>query len=280
MSEVNENVQSSGVPNLVIIGNTAYDTKEYSLNGKIREKDVGGACLYSAIPASLFARVGIVTKIGEDFDINQILKYNIDFSGIKRVHGDTTHFYTKFLSDDGQISVTYGDVADNMIINYEDIPKKFLQAKNIHFTTSEPKHLLKMIKEVKKNSNAILSADTNSSFANMPETKEIFDIVDIAFIDREFTGLLNCNARIKIIKLGSSGCIFKSAEEVFAQDVKIKEVVVDKLGAGDCLNGVFINLFSNGTNSRLSLKKATEIATESIDDYGILGLKDDIERGR
>ena len=62
--------KTRGCPNLIIIGNTAYDTKEYVIDNAVRERDVGGACLYSAIPASIFFNVGIVTKIGNDFDIN------------------------------------------------------------------------------------------------------------------------------------------------------------------------------------------------------------------
>ena len=161
-----------------------------------------------------------------------------------------------------------------MIISFKDIPKNFLEAKFIHFTTSDPKYLLEMIKQVKQNSNAILSVDTNNWFSRMKETKEIFDIVDIAFIDKEFKELLNCNAKTKIIKLGEKGCIYKAKNKEFYQPAVVKKNVVDKLGAGDCLNGVFMNLTANGFNEEYALKKAVEVATLSIDDYGILKLKD------
>ena len=261
------------VPNLVIIGNTAFDTKEYVIQNKKREKDIGGACLYSAIPASLFFNVGIVTKIGKDFNLKEICNYNLNLEGLKTIDEDTTHFYTKFFSEDGQDSTTYGEVANNMIINYEDIPKKFLQAKHIHFTTSDPKYLLNMVELVKKNSKAKISVDTNNWFAKMKETKEIFDIVDIAFIDKEFTELLECKAKTKVIKLGEEGCIFKTADKSFYQAAQIKQSVIDKLGAGDCLNGVFVNLIANGYSEEYALKKAVEIATLSIDNYGIIDIK-------
>ena len=46
-------------PSLVIIGNIAYDIIDFS---KLEEKrpniiDIGGACVFSSIPASLFHRV-------------------------------------------------------------------------------------------------------------------------------------------------------------------------------------------------------------------------------
>ena len=264
-------------PNLVIIGNTAFDTKEYMIQGKKRERDIGGACLYASIPASLFYNVGIVTKVGKDFNLREIQNYDLNIEGLKIINENTTHFYTKFFSEDGQESTTFGKVSDNMTLTFEDIPKKFLQARHIHFTTSEPKSLLKMIKLVKNYSKAKLSVDTNNWFSKMKETREIFDIVDTAFIDKEFVELLKCNAKTKIIKLGKEGCIFKSNEKEFFQAAKIKQSVKDKLGAGDCLNGVFINLIANGISEKEALKKAVEIATLSIDNYGIINIKNYIE---
>ena len=262
--------------NLVIIGNTAYDTKEYILRNMVREKDVGGACLYSALPASIFYKVGIVTKIGRDFNLNEINKYDLDLDGVKREDIETTHFYTKFFSEDGQDATTYGDINDKMIISYEDIPKKYLSAKHIHFTTGNPEHLLDLIEKIKKNSSALISVDTIKGFADLEKTKEIFDMADIAFIDKEFKNLLNCKAKIKIYKLGKGGCIYKDQNKTFYKKVNVKEKVVDKLGAGDCLNGVFINLLANGWSEEKALEKAIEVATMSIDDFGILNLKDNV----
>lgn len=260
-------------PNLVIVGNTAFDSKKYVMNDIIRKKDVGGACLYSAIPASIFFKVGIVTKVGYDFDLKEIKKFNIEILGLKKINDKTTHFCTEFLSEDGQDSVTYGDVKNEMIIRFEDIPKEFLNAKYIHFTTSDPKYLIDIVKKVKQNSNAILSIDTNSNFSKMIETEEIFNIVDIAFIDKEFENLLNCRAKIKIIKLGKEGCIYKSKDKEFYQPAIVKNKVIDKLGAGDCLNGVFINFLAHEFKEEYALKKAVEVATLSIDSFGILDLK-------
>lgn len=87
----NKNLNS----NLIIIGNTAFDTKEYTIQHKKREKDIGGACLYSALPASLFYNVGIVTKVGKDFDLKEIKEYNLNIEGLKVINENTTHFYTK-----------------------------------------------------------------------------------------------------------------------------------------------------------------------------------------
>ena len=69
---------NDNIPNLVIIGNIAYDIIDFS---KIRPNskplvDIGGACVFSAVPASLFYRVGMVGKIGNDFDISKFSDYD------------------------------------------------------------------------------------------------------------------------------------------------------------------------------------------------------------
>lgn len=38
-------------------------------------------------------------------------------------------------------------------------------------------------------------------------------------------------------------------------DATVIENVVDKTGAGDCLNGVFMNLIANGYSNEVALKK-------------------------
>ena len=98
-------------PNLVIIGNIAYDIIDFS---KLEEKrpniiDIGGACVFSSIPASLFHRVGMVGKIGKDLDISQFYGYNIDLSGVKTLDMPTTRFYTIWNTADGQDRTVTGN---------------------------------------------------------------------------------------------------------------------------------------------------------------------------
>ena len=53
----------------------------------------------------------------------------------------------------------------------------------------------------------------------------------------------------------------------------IIEDVVDKTGAGDCLNGVFLNLIANGINEEAALRIAVDTATESVKQKGIMNLR-------
>ena len=100
-----------------------------------------------------------------------------------------------------------------------------------------------------------------------------FDSVDIAFIDKEYTPLLDCKAKTKIIKYGKEGCLYYSKDKQFPVHSQVIDNVVDKTGAGDCLNGVFLNLLVNGESEESALRTAVDMATESIKQHGILGLR-------
>lgn len=262
--------------NTVFIGNIAYDINSFyygEKEEKLTVKNKGGACLYSAIPASLFYRVGIVGKVGDDFDISIFSDYNIETKGLKVYENEkTTYFHQIYKYQNQKIRQIEENINKKLIILEEDIPNEYLQAKHIHITTNTPEIQLRLIKYIRKNSNAIISVDTIEGYSKDEITKEVFDLVDIAFIDEDFTNLLDCKAKIKIIKKGVNGCEYISKEEQFSVNVN-KVDMVDKTGAGDCMNGVFINLISNGWSNKEALEKATKVATESIKDNGIEHLK-------
>ena len=262
-------------PKLVIIGNIAYDIIDFS---KLKEKrpnivDIGGACAFSTVPASLFHRVGMVGKIGKDLDISQFYDYNIDLSGVKTLDIPTTRFYTIWNTADGQDRTVTGTVQPEMEVGSSDIPKNFLGAKHFHLTTATPEKQLELIEFLRQNTDATISADTIDEFAKQPNCKKVFDSVDIAFIDKEYTELLDCKAKTKIIKYGKKGCLYYSKDKQFPVYSQVIEDVVDKTGAGDCLNGTFLNLLVNGESEEVALRTAVDLATESIKQHGILGLR-------
>lgn len=265
------------VMNTVFIGNIAFDIDSFYYGELVEQKKVkknGGACFYSAMPASLFYRVGIVSKIGSDFDINVLKKYNIDLTGLKILKNEkTTCFYQIYKDKDPKNRVLKEKVNSKMLVKPTDIPSKYLKCKYIHLTTNDPIIQLELIKYIRNNSSAIISIDTIKGFSDNPLTKKAFDLADIAFIDSDFNNLINCNAKIKIIKCGKNGCYYKSDNKNFYVPV-CKTDVIDKTGAGDCMNGIFINLIANGCEEEKALKIANNVATLSIKEYGIEHLKD------
>lgn len=264
--------------NCVIIGNTAFDINTFLARDNEDKKVVvnkGGACLYSLIPASIYTKVGTVTRIGEDFDKEFIEKLNIDKSGIKYVSGNVTKFLHTYLDEDGQERTFDAIVNDNTLIEESDIPKEYLNAKYIHVCTNFPDTQLKIIKYLKENSNAIVSVDTHEAYFEDPKILEVFNLADIAFIDKEFKNLFNCNAKIKIFKLGKKGCKYVSPEKEFSVQAPKCDFVVDKTGAGDCVTGVFLALKSLNYSDEEALQEAVNTATKSIKNYGMEHLLND-----
>ena len=267
--------------NFVVAGNISYDYNYFPNRDNEKLKEVmnyGGATIYSGIPASIFTTVGVAAKVGRDYDINVLKKYNLDLAGVKVVNGKTTMFKQVFTSKDGQLRDFSEFVNPNTVLKPEDIPNNYLNAKYIHICTNYPEAQYELVKYLKKNSHAILSIDTLEDYyydeKMLDIIKQSFDLVDIAFIDKEFEKLFDCAAKIKIIKLGKEGCKYISPEKIFTVNAPHCDFVVDKTGAGDCVTGVFCALKSIGKSDEEALQTAVNVATESIKDYGMLHLVD------
>jgi len=265
------------VPNLIIIGDSAYDSNKFFYeNGETEIKtNLGGSCVYASIPASMFYKVGLVSNVGEDFEIDELKRFDIDLRGVHIHEGEaTSRFYNVLKTKDRQERKTIAEYNEKLTARFEDIPQEFLKAKYFFISSMMPGKQKALIEKLRThNSNAIIGVDTFEGYADLDETSEVFNLVDIAFIDREFSRLINCKAKVKVIKLGKTGCILIDKNGIKSFPSTVIEDVVDKTGAGDCLNGVFMNFIANGNSYDFALKKAIEIATLSINDFGILNIR-------
>lgn len=259
---------------VVIVGNIAFDVNTFPARNNGKDKVVinkGGAGYYSLIPASLFARTGIVARIGNDFDISTLKNSNIDLTGLKVVEDSpTTKFHHTYMSDDGQTRTFRPEVYEETLIVPEDFPEEYYDAEYIHIATNFPYMQKQFIDMIRKKSKAIISIDTHEAYMEQESDfiKEIFDSVDIAFIDKEYTKLLDCKAPVKIIKMGKSGCRYEYKDKSFIAETEEKPVV-DKTGAGDVVTGAFLAMMSTTHNPVQSLKTAVSVATKSIGSYGV-----------
>lgn len=260
--------------NVVIVGNIAHDINTFPKRDNGKDLVVcnnGGAGYYSLIPASIYTRTGIVAIVGNDFDLSKIVEQDIDLKGIKIVKDKpTTKFHHTYLSDDGQTRTFRPEIYDDCMISEKDFPEEYFKAKYIHIATNFPKIQNSFIDLIRKKSNAIISIDTHEAYMETDSEyiKKVFDKVDIAFIDKEFTNLIDCNAPIKIIKMGKSGCKYIDNEEEFLVIANETEVM-DKTGAGDVVAGVFLAVMAKTNDKKKSLQEAVKIATKSIKDYGV-----------
>lgn len=258
---------------LVIVGNLSIDkTFFHKPDGIAKTDDVGGAALYSAMPASLYTRVGIVSNVGYNYDLSVFKKYpNIDTLGLNVFEKElSTEFITHYYDDTNHKKRDMEEhINNNLEIKPEHFPKEYLDAKHIHFATNYPYKQKELIEYVRKNSNAIISIDTIEQYSKDPLLPELFSSVDIAFIDEDFLNLLNTTAPVRIIKRGKYGCTLLEGNEEIEVKTIPNDNVVDKTGAGDCLNAVFLANIILGKEKEEALQEAVKIATYSVNIYGL-----------
>lgn len=180
---------------VVIVGNIAFDINTFPQRENGKDKIVinnGGAGYYSLIPASMSTRTGIVAKVGNDFDLSTLKSSNIDLKGLKVVQSPTTKFHHTYLTEDGQTRTFRPEVYEETMITTQDFPEEYYNAQYIHIATNFPNVQKQFIDMIRKKSKAIISIDTHEAYMEKEADfiKEIFDSVDIAFIDKEYTRII------------------------------------------------------------------------------------------
>jgi len=100
----------------------------------------GGAALHSALSASLFAKTGIVSRIGEDFDMSclaGLADSGIDLGGIKEVAGRSSRFNVSY---DSLWSDTYDLVEFGVgeTISPDELPPAYFAARMLLINSMHP----------------------------------------------------------------------------------------------------------------------------------------------
>ena len=91
------------------------------------------------IPASLFTKVGIVARVGNDFNLETLKNNNIDLTGLKIIENSpTTRFHHTYLTNDGQTRTFKPEVYEETLISTEDFPEEYYNAQYIHIATNFP----------------------------------------------------------------------------------------------------------------------------------------------
>lgn len=261
---------------LTVVGNIAFDINCFPKRNKGEDEiitNTGGAGYYSLLPASLFSKnIGIVAKVGSDFPKNKIYDLDINTDGFQVIENvQTTRFYHTYLSEDGQSRTFRPNVTNETLIQINDIPKNYFQSNYVHIATNFPKTQLEFLQIFRQQSSALLSIDTHEAYLenHREDIFHLFDMVDIAFIDKNEEDLISsCQAPIKIIKRGKQGITYIDSSSCI-DFAAVPCEVVDKTGAGDVLAGVFLTLRSRGFTVADSAKKAIEVASTSIKNYGV-----------
>lgn len=257
---------------IVVIGDLAFN-HDITPNGE--KTSIGGAAYYSAVGASRFSKeVGVVAKVGGDFDLSYLYRRFIDTEGVRVIPDGKTCRFVLIQHPDNtrEFSAERGVAAT---VETEILPKTYMRAKYIHLATQLPAHCLIWMDALESNIEGVISADSFEVFVEQfPDlTRQVFERAGIIFTNETELQMLRQFGEVSfevplILKKGAAGVVYIDGSEVVAvQAPKVK--VVETTGAGDILAGAFLALRVKGVPVTKALEEAVYLASQSITNFGV-----------
>ena len=265
---------------LVVLGHVSIDhirfpgRKETLLPG-------GGAAAVATSAALAGARVGLVTKVGEDFPKEWLEKLAsiLDVRGVQILPGKTIHIYMIYHEDGSVDAPVDMGVAENM--GETPIPEDYLNASIFHVAPIPPEEQLKALKRLEGKR---ISLDFNPTYMEdyrekkdlmreivshveviFPNEREAMTITGAQSVKEAAETLHEWGAELVVLTRGEKGVLIYNGEE-FSEFPALpigEDEVVDPTGAGDAFAGGFLAGYSKGKPVeecvRLGLERAREV---------------------
>ncbi|WP_297535935.1 carbohydrate kinase family protein [Thermococcus sp.] len=262
---------------LVVLGHVSIDTIVFPDGRRIGMP--GGAAAAVATSASLAgAKVGLVTKIGEDFPrewLERLSQY-VDTRGVQILPGKTIHIWVIYKPDGSVESPVEMGVAKRM--GETPIPEDYMKAKLFHIAPIPPEEQLKVVdrlegKRISIDFNPTYYEDyrrkpdlvrelVSRSYIVFPNEREAKLITGLNDVRKAAEELYSWGARLVVVTRGREGVLVYdgSFREFPALPV---EGEIDPTGAGDAFAGGFLAGLVKGKGldecAKLGLKRAREV---------------------
>jgi sugar/nucleoside kinase (ribokinase family) len=257
---------------IVSVGHLSIDS--ISLPGRKSPVVIlGGSATYVAIAASrLEARVGVISKVGDDFPkayIWWLRQEGVTLLGLTKVEGaDTTRFdliYNSDLSDRTMFLRTRAPSLTTI-----DLPNLF-RSEVIHISPLAGEITYDIVEALKRQTD-VLSLDPHGLVRGYGEdgevrhvtlqdrrilelvdiykssSDEIRAVTDLPDLDSAVRKLHDCGIRIVIVTMGSKGSLISNEGAKFKIPAVEPAKLVDPTGAGDAFIGGFLAEYANGEN--------------------------------
>ena len=255
---------------VAIIGDIAWNQDITTSGNKVSP---GGSAYYSAVGAARFSeKIGIVAKIGSDFDTALLTEKGIDIEGVRVIDGGTTCRFviTQHPDNTREFSAQRGVAG---VVETEIFPDTYLSAKFIHLPTQLPEHALTWLDVLASHSH--VSVDSFEEFVKeFPElTRQMFRKASLIFANEtEFEivrelGETSFDAPI-VLKRGKDGASYIHGKEMIMVPAPMTEPI-DTTGAGDVLAGAFLALRAQGVSIETALEQAVKTASLSVTSFGV-----------
>lgn len=255
---------------LAIIGDIAWN---HDITPFGQRTSPGGAAYYSSVGAARFSEnVGVVARVGEDFDLSFLTRRKIDIKGIRVVAGEPTcRFILTQHADNTRGFEAIRGVAGIVQTNF--FPDRYLMARYIHLPTQLPQHSLTWLDFLDGHQG--VSVDSFEAFVRQwPDlTREMFRRANMIFTnEEEWKTLSMFGVEFKekpiIIKRGKDGITYKNGSETITIAAP-SVTTVETTGAGDIFAGAFLAQRAKDIPLTIALKNAVKTASLSVSEFGV-----------
>ncbi len=239
---------------LLVVGTMAYDAIETPFN-KV-DRILGGAATYIALASTKFSiNCGLVSVIGDDFattDLEKLTNLGIDATGVEKVSGGKTFFWSGRYHDDMNTRTTL-DTQLNVLENFTPkVPETFKDSQVVVIGNLHPSVQKMTLEQLDSSKRFVLLDSMNFWMEHFrEELDEVIAMVDLISINDEEAQLLTgeyslTKAAAKIQAMGPKYVIIKKGEhgaqlygegKVFIASAYPIDQVVDPTGAGDSFAG-------------------------------------------
>jgi sugar/nucleoside kinase (ribokinase family) len=237
----------------------------------------GGSGFAVAFAASaLFDRgVGLVTQVGEDFDLACLRLLPIDLQGVAvRAGASATFVIDQFRDGSRSFRSDLGVAAEPV---FGSFPASYFRARYVHLGTAPPRQQLAWLGFLRdQGCQAQISVDMFEAFvaADPGACRRICDRADLIFLNEtEYRGLFRGRRHPSaptLLKQGRAGAEFLA--DGARQRVPAPPAdEVDPIGAGEILAGAFLALRARGLAEDRALSYAVAAATRSVTEFGVTG---------
>ena len=259
---------------LVLIGHVGSAT-DRTPHGTATYTGGSGFAVAFAASALLDRGVGLVTQVGEDFDLASLRLLPIDMQGVTVRPGASAAFVIDHFRDGSRSFRSDLGVAAEPV--FGSFPASYFRARYVHLGTAPPRQQLAWLGFLRgQGCRAQISADMFEPFvAEEPRTcRQVCDRADLIFLNEaEYRGLYHGRPHPSaptLLKQGRAGAQFLA--DGARQRVPAPPAdEVDPIGAGEILAGAFLALRTRGLAEDRALRYAVAAATRSVTEFGVAG---------
>jgi sugar/nucleoside kinase (ribokinase family) len=273
---------------LLAVGSVAFDSVRTPFGG--RERMLGGSAVHFSLAASLFADVGIVGRVGDDFgdaELEVLHQRGVDTSNLERVEGKTFFWRGHYEYD---LNTAHTDATElGVFADFQpDLSDASPDAELLFLGNIQPdlqRHVRGQCAEAK-----LVALDSMNLWIETARDALVGAIggVDMVFMNdaeirmlteepnlvRAAQAVMGMGPRVVVAKQGEYGAALFTRDSFFALPAYPLETVADPTGAGDSFAGGFLGYLASEDGAqddgalRRGMAYGTTVASFCVEGFG------------